>query len=399
MRNTTKAMLCTAFAAAIGFSGCDESNINPVYTLNYLAENLERSQSISYDAMAYQKYFDKSDTLNFSGSARLVRDQSDTVFGGYIHFTTDKGMERLYDLDNIYSLNPGYDTTVYDASKGQSFGITGNVTKDLVNWFFLDPSGLRGLAADSTVSLSVSPDTLMDGRACFTVTARYPNEEGFSDQERRIFVSHDVDEVLGYSYRSTFQGNTQFDSVIFRNMVSDKLDAKMIMKTRDSLLQSYKWTAYEEPNESFYKLLADGTVAPEFSGTDPLTGDMFSLADFEGKVVILDFFYMSCMPCIKSIPKFSALQKKFGDRGLVVVGVNSKDNHPEGKKKLPGFIEKQSMDYLVVLVDESVDQAYNVNVYPSMYIIGKDGKVLTSLLGFADKMEEYLTRYLENILK
>lgn len=326
---------------ASGASGCDESQIDPKHTLEFLAAELENKNDVSYDATAHLKLLSSEDTTFFKGTVRLVRDNADSLFGGLIHFNTAQHNMRLYDGKYVYVLDKGMPPTLYDMEgSDNSSPITGNISDAVVNWDFVKPDRLRALASDTTINLSVSPNQLADGRQCLTITASLPDGNEFTRRIRKYYITKDADEILGYSFRTTFQGEQQYDSVMFTNMTYGKVNRSDILKTGDSLSKAMEWTAYEEPDESYFELLPEGTSAPLISGKHPITGKTISLADYRGRVVILDFFYMSCMPCIKTIPKFNALQEKFRDKGLVVIGINSKDNSAEGLNKLPGFMEK-----------------------------------------------------------
>src|SRR5215813_4119856 len=53
-----------------------------------------------------------------------------------------------------------------------------------------------------------------------------------------------------------------------------------------------------------------------------------SLTDFKGKVIILDFWATWCVPCKAEIPGFIDLQRKYGERGLQIIGLSVDDSQP-----------------------------------------------------------------------
>jgi len=75
-----------------------------------------------------------------------------------------------------------------------------------------------------------------------------------------------------------------------------------------------------------------GQSAPDFSLTN-IDGQKTSLADFKGKVIILNFFASWCPPCRSEIPDFVELQKAYADKGFTFVGVSW--SMPKNRKILP----------------------------------------------------------------
>ncbi len=100
------------------------------------------------------------------------------------------------------------------------------------------------------------------------------------------------------------------------------------------------------------------------------------------KLVVVDFFGTWCIPCIKALPKLSALQQKYkGQINIVLVS-----DEPEEKLKV--FISKQKDFTLPVIVDEQAifTKLFQPPAYPYTVIVGKNGKVLA--ISAQDEMNE-----------
>ncbi len=129
--------------------------------------------------------------------------------------------------------------------------------------------------------------------------------------------------------------------------------------------------------------LSVGDKVPELKGITWLQGDAVKSFDEKGKVYMLELWATWCGPCVAIIPHVNDLQKKYGDKGLVVVGMNVW----EDKVELPTeFLKKQgdAMSYRVAFSGGTKgDFATNwlkpagVKGIPHAFII-KDGEILYS---------------------
>ncbi len=118
--------------------------------------------------------------------------------------------------------------------------------------------------------------------------------------------------------------------------------------------------------------------APAWTLKD-LDGKPVSLSQFKGKVVILDFWATWCPPCRTEIPGYIALQKKYADDGLVVIGVSV---DTDGTAPVKKFIKDFGINYMVVMADDSIQDAYGpILGYPTTFIIDRDGHIRDKKLG------------------
>ncbi len=120
------------------------------------------------------------------------------------------------------------------------------------------------------------------------------------------------------------------------------------------------------------------------------------LENLKGKVVYLDFWASWCKPCVKSFPWMNAIKQSYADQGFEVLAVNlDKD-----RKLADKFLKEMEINFKVVF-DESgkTAAAYKVKGMPSSYLIGRDGKVYASHIGFRDKDKAQLEQAIKKLLK
>lgn len=123
-----------------------------------------------------------------------------------------------------------------------------------------------------------------------------------------------------------------------------------------------------------------GKPAPPFR-LSTFDGRAVSLADYRGRVVLLDFWATFCAPCVAALPELQALHAKHGARGFSVVGVTVDDRAPLVQKATG----RAKVTYPILKATPEVWNAYKVNALPAMILVGRDGKIIRRYGGEADK--------------
>ena len=107
------------------------------------------------------------------------------------------------------------------------------------------------------------------------------------------------------------------------------------------------------------------------------------LADYKGKVVLLNFWATWCGPCKIEIPWFVEFNKTYKDRGFSVLGVSLDD---DGWKSVKPYLAGKKMDYPVVVGNEQVSQSYGgIDSLPTTFIIDQAGRIAFVHMGLVGK--------------
>ena len=115
-----------------------------------------------------------------------------------------------------------------------------------------------------------------------------------------------------------------------------------------------------------------GRPAPDFVLKD-IHGSSVRLADFKGKVVIVDFWATWCQPCEIMIPWLIEFRRQYGPQGLEIVGIAMDD---EGASVVKPFAERKRMNYPVVLGNEEVaDRWGGIFGLPTTFVIDRQGRI------------------------
>ncbi len=122
-------------------------------------------------------------------------------------------------------------------------------------------------------------------------------------------------------------------------------------------------------------------AAPDFN-LKTLNGGVFKLSSYKGKVVIINFWATWCPPCIAEMPSLEALWERYSDEGLVIVGVTGDMGNVSGVKR---SVKNMDLTFPIVLDPKrAARSAYVVGFFPTTYIVGREGKIRSRVIGEVD---------------
>jgi peroxiredoxin len=132
-----------------------------------------------------------------------------------------------------------------------------------------------------------------------------------------------------------------------------------------------------------YRAQFIGREAPDFTLND-LEGNRVRLAEFRGRVVLLNFWYSNCLPCRKETPDLATLHRLHHEEGLVILGINLDDiimPSSEGLE-LAKFLETFKVPYPILKADAGVFKAYgNIPAQPTSFLIDRQGTIVEIFWG------------------
>jgi peroxiredoxin len=133
-----------------------------------------------------------------------------------------------------------------------------------------------------------------------------------------------------------------------------------------------------------------GQVAPDFTVSDGT--NTIHLADYRGKVVLLNFWATWCAPCIQEMP---GLQQLHADRpDLAIVAVSIDEDADEYKR----FLSERHVDLITVRdPTESAAKLYHTEGWPETYIIDRKGVIRRKIVGDADWSTPEIRAYLQGL--
>jgi len=120
--------------------------------------------------------------------------------------------------------------------------------------------------------------------------------------------------------------------------------------------------------------------APNFTLKD-INGREFSLSDFCGKVVILDFFATYCAPCKAQVGELKEVKEQFGDK-LVIISISVSPEDTD--EVLRSYAEENGITWRVARDTAGVGDAYDVLYLPTLVVVDPEGHITARHIGFTD---------------
>ncbi|RYY58413.1 MAG: TlpA family protein disulfide reductase, partial [Chitinophagaceae bacterium] len=109
--------------------------------------------------------------------------------------------------------------------------------------------------------------------------------------------------------------------------------------------------------------------------------DTLSFNDLKDKVVLVEFWFKSCGPCIKAMPKYNALQDKYKDQGFELVTVNLEDPVED----LDFFYKKYPPHYRMLYQGLALFNSLGFEGCPSSVLVDRSGKVVKTFYGYDEE--------------
>ena len=328
------------------------------------------------------------DTTFTPFEAWIVRDNKDSLRNGYIWVDNNyRPYNMVYDNGNFYlSIPPKKTTALYT-------GFTEDFISP-VDWIdiFLKPELLKELVGKVGVKTFYS-EVNYKGEICDKIEIQFPKNKKGESRNYTYFLSKSHHFPLWSKMEKKTKEQVYIDELTFSDIEFNQVNLTKLKESHRLVIKEnpVERSGSNSETERLEKMVHIGEKAPLFKGKYYGTDKVFKLENYIGKnVIIVDFWYTHCPPCVKAMPALSQFYTEYKDKGLKIFGLNSVDNQPRSLKNLNTFLSKRNLSYDVIMTQPEVDMMYKINGYPSMYVVGKKGNIRLVEIGFEkEKFEKF----------
>jgi peroxiredoxin len=126
---------------------------------------------------------------------------------------------------------------------------------------------------------------------------------------------------------------------------------------------------------------ADQT-APGFTLKNVLSGQDYSLSQFKGKVVVLNFFTFFCGPCREEMPHLNEINNQLKSKGLQFLGIAINSDPTQ----IRFLVKELGLQYPVLIGNDQMSKAYgDISIVPTTIIINRQGNIVQRIEGTRSK--------------
>ena len=136
-----------------------------------------------------------------------------------------------------------------------------------------------------------------------------------------------------------------------------------------------------------------GKSGPEFEMVD-INGNTISSDDTRGKVVVFNFWFTTCKPCIDEIPELNEVYEKYKNNSNVIFASITFDEI----KKVESFLEKHPLEYPVVAESMEIIELFGIQGFPTNLILDKEGKYFDYAKGGNPEIGQRISISIQNAL-
>lgn len=247
---------------------------------------------------------------------------------------------------------------------------------------------------DSLLSkIQLGPDEVINGEKCWKLMPQID-----ADGKKKVIASYYVNKTSFLPVKEIIEWREVVGSVTETTVFTHAIDQLKKIKVPDSVFTIIAMSDYnqvrpftDDDDHANARLLPAGAQAPSWKL--PAKGkDSIALADYKGKIVVMDFWYKACLPCYHQMLDMQQLKEQVNRPDVVFIGVNGIDDPVTAQ--LDQFLAGRKLDIVSAYNGKTIAADYKVSGYPVLYVIGKDGKVLFAQDGYSNTLKADLLQLL-----
>jgi thiol-disulfide isomerase/thioredoxin len=377
------------------FAGSRDSAIS---LLRQSASVLTKNNLFRYNASYRIKYFDYKDTtamVNFN--CVIFRQPKDTLLR-YFTRIYDTANENIYNGREVFRISHIEKRVIFFNTNTRNGSLArANIKRELIPSCLYSLNPFRYEIEEMKSSRLSKQDC--EGIMCWKIEAEMNPYDDITYYKIVIFLDQRTLLPVRIQNFANYMGiQEEYWELTIKDLRLAN-GSENIFSTYYRIPDGYNSEVFIDPvvNNNNMLLEAGANMIPFVATTldnSPVVIDS-SLSD---KLILLDFWYLGCAPCIRAMPMIMRLSERFSRHGLLVFGVNYKDDLSEKKNEIKAFQKKLGVDYPLLFTSAAAVEAYRVNTWPTIYLL-KNNKIVHSEIGYSEESMEKLEKIVRQTIE
>jgi|GEM_PF-987156 len=410
---------------------CKKTNViddNVDFLLNETEKSLNKIQTVAFKTTRIDKPFTSKDTLYSSAICSLYIEPKEKIgmyFTTNIKYEADTLYHQVYNGKNFSIASLYNENATVKLKNFENINLEKENKIESYNLGFLsrtifDPNqsftSFKKRSERENIEKMEVHEEIFQQEPVFVLTIRFKNHDESEDYIQngvdRYYIRKNDFLPIAYSTYGEFQSMNEYEFVTIDYLTINNLELKSfepytkaeeinieaIYKNNKSLFEDNNF-ANKKKNANKKKDVQRTIEAEIKNNKLPFNEFVLNnektikLSDLRGKVILLDFWYRGCLPCLKTIPYLIKLQEEFKN-DLVIIGINDVDD----KEDVTNFLNYKKANYLSTYKSEiNISKSLKFNAFPTLLALNKKGEIVKTQIGFDDKST--LSKTIKKLIK
>ena len=395
----------------LGFSSCQQKSADDIFnrtiTEDIIRKTISNIDEIStVEQILVMEYFDSVNYFFKIDTSAYYFDFTNAgmTYGSKYHcpgnYLSSKKSTTNYDYEIAKVIETGYGRKTYLGSSPFYFPVFGSI--DAVKRF------LPKLLSDSTIQINRLNDTTLNGQVHYHIHFLLSNkdiqpggeliETSYMEDHMRFSYDMFIDKEIGlpteiaYNYSYLNKSDMGWKASTLRYDFSpQKPDSIWNITSSPLNFLAYSLEDRMEVKKERLRSQLINTEAPGWELPD-LSGKIHTLDEFSDKLLLLEFWFVGCGGCHRSIPFLNQVKQRYDPARFDVVGINFVYNTE--KEQLKEYVKNSGMEFLVLDMGALTAIDYKTSAGPTILLI-KDGIIVHAVEGYSDEIKAELTEMIE----
>lgn len=125
-----------------------------------------------------------------------------------------------------------------------------------------------------------------------------------------------------------------------------------------------------------------------------IDGEVFSSEELKGKIIVVNFWFIACKPCLMEVPELNKLVEKYKEKNIVFLGFASDD-----KSKLETFLKQKEFKYNIIPNSKEISKDFNITSFPTNIVIDQESKIIFKASGLTPSTISNIEKEIDKLLQ